>query len=229
MNARDIMTSVVFTITPDTTIRQVADVLLACGISGLPVVDGQRLVGIVSEGDLLRRHEIGTDRRSRRGSWWTRFWRGAADPAEYVRSHAVRAADVMTTAVVSVAEDTPAARIAGLFEKHGIKRIPVLRGSLLVGIVTRANLVHALALAARPVSTSQSDDTIRSRLLRELDAQDWWHASSSVLVEEGIVHFWGVYESEDAKRAARVAAENVPGVRAIMDHRMNGADLPTMG
>jgi len=229
MNARDIMTTAVFTVTPDTTIREIADLLVARRISGVPVVNGERLVGIVSEGDLLRRHEIGTDRRSRPRSWWMRFFQGAADPAEYVRSHAMRAADVMTTDVVSVTEDTPAARIAGLFEKHRIKRVPVLWGQHLVGIVTRANLVQALARTRKPENTSQSDSTIRLQLLRELGTHDWWPAASTADVEKGIVHFRGLYESEDAKRAARVAAENVPGVRGVVDHRMNSADLPMMG
>ena len=229
MNARDIMTSTVFTVTPDTTIREIADLLLSRRISGVPVLDGERLVGIVSEGDLLRRYEIGTDRRNAGNPWWMRFFQGAIDPAEYVKSHAVRAADVMTRAVVSVAEDTPAPRIAGLFEKHGIKRVPVLRGQRLVGIVTRANLVQALARTARPEQSPQSDGIIRSKLIGELGMQEWWHSTSNAVVEDGIVHFWGVYESEDAKRAARVAAENVPGVRGIVDHRVNGADLPMMG
>jgi|SRR5688572_6474975 len=229
MNARDIMTPSVFTITPDTTIREIAGLLLAHRISGVPVLDGERLVGIVSEGDLLRRHEIGTDSRSSPVRWWLRFLQGPADPAAYVKAHAVRAADVMTTAVVSVLEDTSVARIAALFEKHGIKRVPVLREKRVVGIVTRANLVQALASAAKPESDSQSDGTIRSRLLHELDTQDWWPASSSAVVEDGIVHFWGVYEGEEAKRAARVAAENVSGVRGVVDHRLNGAGLPMMG
>ena len=229
MNAREIMTSPVFAVAPDTTIREIADLLLARRISGVPVVDGQRLAGIVSEGDLLRRHEIGTDRRMPDARWWRRFLQGAIAPAEYVKSHATRAADVMTTAVVSVMEDTSAARIAGLFEKHGIKRVPVLRAQHMVGIITRANLVQALALAPKPERTSVSDTTIRSLLLDELGTQAWWPASSNAGVENGVVHFWGVYEGEDARRAARVAAENVPGVRGIVDHRMNGADLPMMG
>jgi CBS domain-containing protein len=229
MNARDIMTPTVFTITPDTTIREIADLLLARRISGVPVLEGERLVGIVSEGDLLRRHEIGTDRRSSGNPWWMRFFLGPLDPAEYVKSHAVRAADVMTTAPITVAEDTPAPRIAALFEKHGIKRVPVMRGQRLVGIVTRANLVQALARTARPESSRRSDGAIRSKLLEELGLQEWWHASSNALVEDGIVHFWGIYESDDARRAARVAAENIPGVRGVVDHRVNGADLPMMG
>src|SRR5687768_15768888 len=137
MNAKDIMTTSVITIGPATTVRETADLLVARGISGVPVVDGERLVGIVSEGDLLRRYEIGTDRRSLRNPWWMRFLEGAPDPAEYVKSHAVRAADVMTKAVISVTEETPVPRIAALFEKHRIKRVPVLRGPSLVGIVTR--------------------------------------------------------------------------------------------
>jgi osmotically-inducible protein OsmY len=106
-----------------------------------------------------------------------------------------------------------------------------LRGERLVGIVTRANLVQALAANMRgvPVHRALGDDAIRKRLLEELGAQAWWHESSNVIVTDGIVHYWGVCENEEEKRAARVAAENVPGVRRIDDHRITYAELPSMG
>jgi CBS domain-containing protein len=229
MKAKDLMTPSVFAVTPDTTIRQVVDLFAATGISGVPVIEGERLVGIVSEGDLLRRHEIGTDRRSAGLPWWMRVFRRPHDAGEYVKSHATRAADVMTTPVISVQEETPASRIASLFEEHGIRRVPVLEDGRVVGIVTRANLVQAVALAAAASVAGHGDRSIRSALLDELSAQEWWHGDSNVLVEDGVVHFWGVYEDEEAKHAARVAAENVPGVREIVDHRISGASLPTMG
>ena len=231
MRAKDIMTTPVVTITPDTTVRQVAALLLERGFSGLPVVDKGRVVGIVSEGDLLRRHEIGSDRRRPAGPWWKAMFQGLSDPAEYVRSHAVRAADVMSTRVISVTEDTALAKVAALFEKRRIKRLPVLRGERLVGLVTRANLVRALAETSDAAAAPglHSDETIRILLLRELGAHAWWPATSNATVSAGVVHFWGIYDSEDARRAARVAAENIPGVRGIEDHRIGGASLPAMG
>jgi CBS domain-containing protein len=230
MKAKDIMTPRVITITPDTTIRTVAALLLDRRISGVPVVDRGHVVGIVSEGDLLRRHEIDTDRKRPAGAWWLRLFQGDPGPAEYVKSHAVRAEDVMTRAVISVAEDVDITRIAILFGKRRIKRVPVLRGERLVGIVTRANLVQALAANARGIGGQHlGDDAIRKRLLEELGTQAWWHESSNVIVTDGIVHYWGVCENEAEKQAARVAAENVPGVRRIDDHRITYAELPSMG
>ena len=231
MQASDIMTRAVVTVGPHATIREIAAILLERRISGLPVVEDDRVIGIVSEGDLLRRHEIGTDRKQR-GSWWMRFFRGEPGPAEYVKSHAVHAVDVMSTLVVSVPEDEPVAKIASLFGKRRIKRVPVLRDGRLVGIVTRANLVQALAAVVPPRRGrgSADDDAIRDRLLEELGTQAWWRGDSNALVHAGIVHYWGVCENDAEKRAARVAAENIPGVRGVEDHRAFYAELPyTMG
>jgi len=232
MQASDIMTRAVITVGPHATIREIAAILLERRISGLPVVEDERVIGIVSEGDLLRRHEIGTDRKRPPGSWWMRLFRGEPGPAEYVKSHAVHAVDVMSTRVVSVPEDEPVAKIASLFGKRRIKRVPVLRDGRLVGIVTRANLVQALAAVPRPrrARRSADDDAIRSRLLEELATQAWWRGDSNALVHAGIVHYWGVCENDAEKRAARVAAENIPGVRGVEDHRAFYAELPyTMG
>src|SRR6185436_698827 len=134
MKAKDIMTTSVITIAPETTIREIAAILLERRISGLPVVENDRVIGIVSEGDLLRRHEIGTDPKRLQGSWWTRLFRDEPGPVEYVKSHAVYAGDVMTRRVIWVCEEEPVSRIAILFGKRDIKRVPVLRGGRLVGI-----------------------------------------------------------------------------------------------
>jgi CBS domain-containing protein len=231
LKAKDVMTTQVITIAPDTRVRDIASLLLARRISGLPVVDDGCVVGMVSEGDLLRRYEIGTDRKRAEGSWWMHLFTSDPGPAEYVKSHATRACDIMTRPVVSVGEEVSVAKIAAIFEKRRIKRVPVLRGERLAGIVTRANLVQALAVKARVVTGARAltDDAIRARLLGELSSQAWWHEISNVIVTDGVVHYWGVYESFAEKEAARIAAENVPGVRRIDDHRMRAADLPTMG
>lgn len=227
MNAREIMTTSVVAIAPDTTLAQVAALLREHRISGLPVLDHGRLVGIVSESDLLAHREIGARGNRESEPWWACMFQQAPNAARYVRAHGVRAQDVMTTPAIAVAEDTPVSRIIGLLARRGIRRVPVLRGETLVGIVTRADLVRAVALEAREsgLCSGQSDDRIRDLLLEELDAQAWWRATSNVRVERGIVHFSGVYEDEVAKRAAHVAAENIPGVRRIEDHRVNGRSL----
>jgi uncharacterized protein YeaO (DUF488 family) len=231
LKAKDVMTTQVIAIEPDTRVPEIASILLERRISGLPVVDDGRVVGMVSEGDLLRRYEIGTDRKRLPGPWWMHFFRNDPGPAEYVKSHAARAADIMTRPVVCVVEDLSVAKIAEIFEKRRIKRVPVMRGDWLVGIVTRANLVQALAVKTRAAKgpRAQSDDTIRARLLEELSTQAWWHATSNVIVADGVVHYWGIYETADDREAARVAAENVAGVRGVDDHRTCLADLPTMG
>ena len=230
MKAKDIMTTPVISVAPDTPVREIAKLLFERRISGVPVLEDGRLVGIISEADLLHRHEIGTE-RSAPSSWWLRLFSLDTAPADYVRSHATRARDVMVHEVVSVAPDTPVAEIATLLESRGIKRVPVVRAGQVVGIVSRANLVQALALMEQPAVrvTPPSDQAIRGRLLAELERQPWWgRVGSSVIVTEGVVHFWGMVESEDQRNAARVAAENVPGVRGVDDHRFGYRDIPSM-
>src|SRR6185295_6772855 len=144
MKASDIMTAQVITVNPNTAVRHIAALLFKHRISAVPVLENGKLVGILSEGDLLHRHEIGTECTVRSGSWWLRLLSADRSVAEYVKSHATRARDIMTKDVISVAPDTPIAQIARLLEKHGVKRVPVLQGERLVGIVSRSNLVQAL-------------------------------------------------------------------------------------
>jgi CBS domain-containing protein len=223
MHARDIMSTPVVSVAPDTPVTEIAALLFKTRISGVPVLDKDRLVGLVSEGDLLRRHEIGTDRVKRGGSWWLRMFSADQTPAEYVKSHGRFARDVMTREVVTVTPDTPVAKIASLLESRGIKRVPVMHDKQLVGIVSRANLVQALA-GIRPAAirvTPPADQAIRGRLQAELERQSWWREPvSNVIVTDGVVHFFGIIQSEDQQDAARVAAENIPGVRGVEDHRM---------
>jgi CBS domain-containing protein len=231
MKANDIMTTPVITVGPSTTVAEIAALLFRERISAVPVLDEGRLVGVVSEGDLLHRPEIGTDRQTRTGSWWLRLFGEDRSASEYAKSHARRARDVMTREVISIAPDAPLAEVAGLLETHGIKRVPVLRGGELVGIVSRANLVQAMALAAHPAARihPSNDDAIRGRLLSELERQPWWRpARSSVLVKEGVVHYWGTIDSEGERDAARVAAENISGVHGVDDRRRLFQPLPPM-
>lgn len=222
LKARDIMTSHVITVGPSDTISNVASLLAQHAISALPVTEGGRLVGIVSEGDLLRRDEIGTATRHR--SWWLRFFTDASTmAAEYTKSHARHVADVMTRKVASVTEDTPLTEIADLLEKKRIKRVPVLRDGKVVGIVSRANLIRALAVArASPLmGAASSDRDIRDELLKKLRSESWASiGASDVTVTDGVVTFWGAYMSEQERQASCVLAENIPGVRGIEDHRL---------
>ncbi|MGH8670096.1 MAG: CBS domain-containing protein [Burkholderiales bacterium] len=231
MKAKDIMTSPVITVGPDTTVSEIAALLFERRISAVPVVEDGRLVGMVSEADLLHRHEIGTDRIAKSGSWWLRLFSAERSIEEYIKSHARQARDVMTREIVSVAPETAAAEIANLLQTRGVKRVPVLDGDALVGIVSRANLVQALAGTPQPAArvTPPGDQAIRARLLAELQRQPWWQRGmSSLEVSGGLVTYRGTVQSAEERDAARVAAENIPGVRAVEDFRPLMRDLPSM-
>ena len=231
MNARHIMTSKVITVTSGTLVSEIARLLFERRISALPVVDGERLVGIVSEADLLHRYEIGTDCALGADPWWMRLFSADRSPAEYVKSHARYARDIMTRDVATVAPDTPLAAIATLLERQRIKRVPVLDDGHLVGIVSRSDLVHALVSAAQAGAPAGAitDDAIRALVLAELRRQGWWRKElSGVTVEQGVVTFAGLIESESERLAARVAAETVPGVCGVVDERLAYRDLTSM-
>jgi CBS domain-containing protein len=220
MRAADIMTSEVTTVHEDASVQSVARLLAERGISAVPVVDDQkRVIGMVSEGDLLHRAETGTERRR---SWWLDMLASTDKLAgDYVKSHSGRVQDVMTLNVVSVTETTTVADIAVLLETNRIKRVPVLRDGKLVGIVSRANLVRAVAMTIdeQPSASETDDRSIRDKLLAELKAQRWAEVSpANVTVRDGVVHLWSSYCSEQEKRALVVAAESVPGVRRVEDH-----------
>ncbi len=231
MNASDLMTTQVVSVGPETGIDEILAILLERRISGVPVVDAGRVIGSVGEGELLHRHEIGTQDSSAPANWWRRLVGVASPSAAYVKSHGRHARDFMDTRVVSVTEDTPISEVASIFNARHVRRVPVLRGEELVGILTRADLVRALAGIKKPSppSPEANDEAIRVRLLRELNVQPWWQPqSSAVFVSKGVVKYVGQCESDDERRAARVMAENIPGVRGVSDTRMRAADGESM-
>jgi CBS domain-containing protein len=218
MNASDVMVANVITIRPDAGVLDLADLLLANRISAVPVVDEDgRLLGIVSEGDLLRRAESGTERRR---SWWLEaLTPNESLAAEFVKAHGLKVGDVMTRNVVTAAPDTPIARIADLLERNRIKRVPIVKDGKILGIVSRANLLQALASArsTHPQVTAE-DSALRSQVEARLRARPWtkpWLLN--VIVHDGTVELWGVVQTETERDAARVAAEETPGVRAVSD------------
>ena len=216
MRAHLIMTRSVVSITPDATILEAADTMLQHHVSGLPVVDAaSKLVGIVSEGDFIRRGEIGTQRKRSR---WLRFLVGA-DATDYVREHGRKVSEVMTSEPLTIAEDATLEEIVTSMEANDIKRLPVMRGAKLVGIVSRANLLQAVASLAHEIpDPTADDDHIRSRIIQALEKHDWSPFGLNVIVRDGIVHLSGVITDEDSRQAAMVAAENVSGVRKVHDH-----------
>jgi CBS domain-containing protein len=232
MRAMDVMTTDVITVDPDTTVQGLATLLAERGISGAPVLDsGGHLVGVVSEGDLLHRAEIGTARRHRvrRRSWWLDHF--ASDLArEYVKSHGRTVKDIMSPNAVTVTEDTDLADVAALLEAKRIKRVPVMRGDKVVGIISRANIVRAVgATKGAPPREGEGDDrSIRARLLAELGREEWakiW--PEDVIVRDGVVHFWlSDDEPEEKRQALRVAAETIAGVRSVEEHFLPAPSVP---
>ena len=215
MKARDVMVSPVITVKPGTPVKEAARILLERRISAVPVVDDKgKIAGIVSEGDLLRRSEAGTDRR--RSSWLRMLLGEESIAAEYTRAHAKKVADIMTRNVVTATPDTPLSEIASLLEARAIKRVPIVEDGELVGIVSRANLIQAVASARETLEISLSDEAIRDRLLKHLREQPWAHTSQiNVTVNGGVVDLWGITYSDIERNAVRIAAENIPGVRAV--------------
>lgn len=232
MKASDIMVTNVVTVGANSTVGDVAKLLFDKRISAVPVVGEKgELLGIISEGDLLRRAEVGTEKRR---SWWLQALTSSDRLAdEFVRSHARKVTDVMTRQVITAGPDTPISEIATLLEKNGIKRVPIVMAGKVVGIVSRANLIQALASAAKPdVQEAKADDaSVRERVLAQFKAQPWtkpWLVNV-VVHDGGIVDLWGVVDSQAEKTAARVAVETTPGVRAVKNNlfmwpTIHGAD-----
>lgn len=219
MKAADVMVSNVITVAPDANVADVAQILLTNRISAVPVVDAHgELKGIVSEGDLLHRVEAGTERHR---SWWLEFMTAKQTLAsEFVKSHSRKVSDVMTRRVVTAAPDTPLDEVAGLLERNAIKRVPIVKDKKVVGIVSRANLLQALAtLGKEPVKAPVDDSALRAKVMAELRSKPWTRPSLlNAIVRDGVVDLWGVVDSQTEKNAVRVAAEVVPGVRAVNDN-----------
>ncbi len=218
MQASDIMTRTLVTVRPDAAIADAIRLMLEQHVSGLPVVDaGGGLAGIVTEGDLLRRVETGTERPR---SAWRQFLRGPSRLAEdYIRSHGRKVAEVMSTEVESVAPSTPIEAIVELMEKRRIKRVPVVEDGRLVGVVSRADLLRVLERELAQVAVPASGDAaLRDQVIEALRQQPWIGlARVTVLAVDGMICLKGVVYDEPARRAMLVAAENVPGVRGVED------------
>lgn len=221
MKARDVMVAPVATVGENAMVRDVARLLIEKRISAVPVVDRNgRIVGIISEADLLHRPEAGTERPT---SWWLSLLSGErATAEEYVKSHAMKAKDVMTKTVQTVHPNSPLNEIADLFEERHIKRIPVVNeGGDLVGIVSRANIIQALASVRPTLEISAPDSMIRERLIEELKKHSWSHPHKlNVIVSNGVVDLWGIAASEAERHAIKIAAASIPGVIAVNDHLM---------
>ena len=220
MEAQDIMTRNVVTTTPEATVGEVATLLVERHISAVPVIDAAgKLVGIVSEGDLVRRPEIAGERRA---SWWLTLFSDQAERArDYVKTHGRNVAEIMTRNVVTVSETAPISEIARLLESKRIKRVPVTREGKVVGIVSRADLLRALAVREVPQDTAQArkdDRAIQAELRKVLHDQGWDSHLLNVVVEDNVVHLWGLVESDEMRQALTLAVQNIAGVRQVETH-----------
>ena len=219
MKAMDVMTREVVSIEPDASVLEAVRLMLQHRISGLPVIDAAgKLQGILTEGDFLRRAETGTERKRSR---FVEFLLGPGRLAEdYARASGRKVGEVMTLDVYTVAEDAPLEQVVHLMERHRIKRLPVVRDGKVTGIITRANLMRAvasLALAQHPVAAG--DATIREQLIAELKKQSWAPVGLiDVVVKDGVVKLSGALTDERERQAIRIAAENIPGVKKVEDH-----------
>ncbi len=219
MKVRDIMSPRVISIAPDASILEAIRLMLQNHISGLPVIDRSgQLVGVVTEGDFLRRSETGTERKRPR---WLEFLLGPSRLAdEYVRTHSRKVEDVMSREPITIAEDAALDEAVQAMERRRVKRLPVVRNSQVVGIVSRANLLHALAtLASAAAPPAKTDTAIRAALLAEFERQTWAPAALvDVVVKDGVVELWGTITEEAQREALKVCARNVPGVRSVVSH-----------
>ena len=218
MKAKDVMTEDVVSVGPETTVRDIARLLLEHRISAVPVLGkGGRLLGIVSEGDLMRRTETHTERPR---SWWLSLLDGPDGGAErYLKTHGLTARDVMTAQPLTVKEGTPLEKIATLLERKRIKRVPVMRGAKVVGIVSRANLLHALVASADARSGARRALAPgRKAVIRRIRAAGQSLDYVNVVVEGPVVHLWGGVQSEAARKAVGLAARRSPGVTEVKNH-----------
>ena len=217
MQVKDVMTRSVISVGADEQVVKAARVMLQNRISGLPVVDDAgRLVGIVTEGDFLRRGELGTQRRRPK---WLEFIVGPGKLAEdYVQSSARKVAEIMTPDPATVSEDNSLGAVVELMERRHVKRLPVMAGEWMVGIISRANLLHALASVSRDLPAPAGGDTaIRENILAVIGKQKW-APRVNVVVKNGVAELWGVVTDDRERQGLVVAAENVPGVKKVHDH-----------
>lgn len=218
MRAHQIMTRDVVTIGPEASIVDAATIMLTHHVSGLPVIDHDgELIGVISEGDFLRRVEIGTERKRAR---WLKLLLGPGQTAaDFVHEHGRKVGEIMTRHPYTVRADATVADIVRAMEKYQIKRLPVMQDGRMIGIVTRKNLLQAVATLAREAPAEGTcDDAIRAKVIAAIDNNDWRPFGLSVLVRNGAVHLSGVITEERSRRASIVAAENVCGVKEVHDH-----------
>lgn len=218
MRAHQIMTRNVIGVSPQTSIRDAANIMLRYHVSGLPVLDDKgAIVGMVSEGDFLRRTEIGTGRR--RSAWLELFTGVGRAATDFVHERGRKVEDVMSTSPITIDEQAPLDEVVHLMQTHDVKRVPVMNGPTMVGIVTRADILQAVAAMAREIpDPTANDEHIRERIVRDIDATAWRPPGFQVRVHKGVVHLYGLVFDERVRQATNVLVENISGVKKVRDH-----------
>ncbi len=232
MQVKDVMTRNVVSVGADEPVVKAARLMLQNRISGLPVVDAKgELVGVVTEGDFLRRREIGTERQRPK---WLEFVLGPGKLAqEYVHTSGRKVAEIMTPEPWTAGEDDSLEDVVEIMERRRIKRLPVIRAGRMVGIISRANLMHALASLSREIPAPAGGDTaIRDNIIAAL-GQQHWAPHINVVVKNGVAELWGIVTDERERQALVVAAENAAGVEKVHDHLvwvepMSGMAFPSV-
>lgn len=218
MIVADVMTRNVISIAPGATVEDAAKAMLDRGVSGLFVVDAQgELVGVVTEGDLLRRDELGTQRHR---PWWLRLLVSPGrQAADFTHTYGRHVSDVMTRDVIAVGPEAPLEQVVDTMERHAIKRVPVVENQRVTGVVSRSDLLRALIGQVRKTPIAGDDRAIRSAILDALEKQPWAPVISlNVTVADGVADVWGTITDDAERRAICVCIENTPGVKTIHDH-----------
>jgi len=219
MKVSDVMTQTPATTTPGASLEEAANIMIRMRVSGLPVVDATgAVIGMLTEGDVLRRVELGT--AGRRPGWLASFLAPGRLAHDYVRTHGRTVGEVMTSSVVSIAPDAPLSEVVALMEAQQIKRLPVLKKGQLIGIISRSDLLRALTqlLAASRHVVATSDAEIRRRVLAEIDKHPWApRVNIDATVKDGVVELRGAVSDDQERVGLRVIAENTPGVKGVHD------------
>ncbi len=217
MKAQDIMTRDVATVSPDTPVRDIAALMMEKHISGAPVLTDGRIVGMISESDLLHRAEVGTERKHK---WWFRIFADSdALAREYAKAHGLKAHDIMSRYVVSVRDDAELRDVADILDSRRIKRVPVVREGRLVGIITRGDLVRALSQVQISKADRKFDNAVLHKALHDrIRTQSWLNDTYiNLTVNDGVVELWGLVVTPDQHSALRALVEETEGVRRVED------------
>jgi len=218
MRVRDLMTYGAIGVPETATLAEAVETLLRSRVSALLVFDAEHaLVGVLSEGDLLRRAELGTE--NRRAHWLEFLLNGGRLAEAYAQTHGRVVSEIMTSNVKTISEDADLSDAVDLMLRAKVKRLPVLRGGRVIGVISRSDLLKGLLAALSKPGGKHSDAAIRAAIQAELDKRAWApRASIRVEVAAGIVTFEGAITDERLRSGLKVMAENTPGVVTVRDH-----------